>query len=187
MSALFSRNKKMWKLRNKFKIRVRGRYRIKSICEVNNAVRFIANASNLIAMALIMGMIDNNRQQAAKAGESQGRAPGQASDYTLRAPNPLDSCTHNQTFYQDFGPPSQSGPQVFCPPPAPLPLAGPWQAVVQMTEAARLSLMCHHVDVSLRNFTILYRWRFTVVAKSVEIDLSGNCVTTDTVFNLGPP
>ena len=41
----------------------------------------------------------------AKAGKSQGRAPGQASDYTLRAPNPLDSGTHDQTFYQDFGPP----------------------------------------------------------------------------------
>ena len=26
-----------------------------------------------------------------KAGESRGRAPGQASDYALRAPNPLDS------------------------------------------------------------------------------------------------
>ena len=41
-----------------------------------------------------------------KAGESQGRAPGRASDYTLRAPNPLDSRTHDQTFYQDFGPPN---------------------------------------------------------------------------------
>ena len=56
-----------------------------------------------------------------KAGESQGRAPGQASDYTLRAPNPLDSCTHDQTFYQDVGSPNQSGPQVFYPPlPPPL-------------------------------------------------------------------
>ena len=33
-----------------------------------------------------------------KASESQGRAPGQASYYTLRAPNPLDSRTHDQTF-----------------------------------------------------------------------------------------
>ena len=40
-----------------------------------------------------------------KVGESQGWAPGQASDYELRAPNPLDSSTHYQTFYQDFGPP----------------------------------------------------------------------------------
>ena len=42
-----------------------------------------------------------------KAGESQSRAPGQASDYTLRAPNPLDSIRsiHDQTFYQDFGAP----------------------------------------------------------------------------------
>ena len=33
-----------------------------------------------------------------KAGESQGRAPGQANDYTLRAPNPFESRTHDQTF-----------------------------------------------------------------------------------------
>ena len=39
-----------------------------------------------------------------KAGESQSRAQGQASDYTLRGPNHLDSSTHDQTFYQDFGP-----------------------------------------------------------------------------------
>ena len=30
-----------------------------------------------------------------KAGESQGRAPGQSSDCALRAPSPLDSRTHN--------------------------------------------------------------------------------------------
>ena len=51
-----------------------------------------------------------------KAGERQGRAPEQASDCILRAPNPLDSSTHDQTFYQDSPPPNQSGPQVFCPP-----------------------------------------------------------------------
>ena len=44
-------------------------------------------------------------------GENQVRAPRQASDYTLRPPNPLDSSTHDQTFYQDFGPPVQSEPQ----------------------------------------------------------------------------
>ena len=38
----------------------------------------------------------------ARLSESQGRVPGQASAYTLRAPNPLDSCTHDQTFYQDL-------------------------------------------------------------------------------------
>ena len=59
-----------------------------------------------------------------KAGESQGRAPGQASDYTLRAPNHLDRSTHYLTFYQNFGPPNQFGPQVFCPPCPPPPLAG---------------------------------------------------------------
>ena len=52
-----------------------------------------------------------------KADESQSRAPGQASDCTLRAPNPLDSCTQEQTFYQDFGFLNQSGPKAFCPPP----------------------------------------------------------------------
>ena len=41
-------------------------------------------------------------QQRHKAGESQGWAPGQASDYALQAPNPLDSSTRDQTFYQDF-------------------------------------------------------------------------------------
>ena len=40
-----------------------------------------------------------------KAGESQYRVPGQASGYELRVPNPLDSSTNNQMFYQDFGAP----------------------------------------------------------------------------------
>ena len=52
-----------------------------------------------------------------KAGDNPGRALGQASDYTLRALNPLDSCTHDQSFYQDFGPPNQSGPRYFVLPP----------------------------------------------------------------------
>ena len=39
-----------------------------------------------------------------KAGESQGQAPGQASDYTLWAANHPDRITHDQTFYQDFEP-----------------------------------------------------------------------------------
>ena len=50
-----------------------------------------------------------------KAGESPGWALGQASDYTLRAHNPLDSRTHDQTFYQNFEAPNQSEPQVFPP------------------------------------------------------------------------
>ena len=37
-----------------------------------------------------------------KAGESQVQAPGQASDYTLWAPNRPDRSTHDQTIYQDF-------------------------------------------------------------------------------------
>ena len=62
-----------------------------------------------------------NNTSLTKAGKGQGRAPGQASDYTLWAPNPLDSCTHDQAFYQDFGHPNQFGPlartgQVFPPP-----------------------------------------------------------------------
>ena len=49
------------------------------------------------------------------AGE--GRAPGRASDYTLRAPNPLDSRAHDQTFYQDFGAPNWApGILLPCPP-----------------------------------------------------------------------
>ena len=55
-----------------------------------------------------------------KAGESRGRAPGQASDYALRAPNPLDSSAMTRCFIKILGPPNQSGPQVFCPPAPPL-------------------------------------------------------------------
>ena len=62
-----------------------------------------------------------------KAGESRGRAPGQASDYALRAPNPLDSNAMTRCFIKISGPPNQSGPQVFCPPPCPPALAGPVQ------------------------------------------------------------
>ena len=50
--------------------------------------------------------------------ESQGQVPGQASDYTLWAPNPLDSRTHNQTFYQDFEPVRPPGILPPCPLPA---------------------------------------------------------------------
>ena len=59
-----------------------------------------------------------------KAGESRGRAPEQASDYALRAPNPLDSSAMTRCFIKISGPPNQSGPQVFCPPCPPPPLAG---------------------------------------------------------------
>ena len=52
-----------------------------------------------------------------KAGESRGRAPGQASDYALRALNPLDSSAlMTRCFIKTSGPPNKSGPQVFCPP-----------------------------------------------------------------------
>ena len=53
-------------------------------------------------------------------GDSQGHALGLASDYTLQAPNPLDSCTHEKMFYQDFGPPNQFGPRYFAFPAPPL-------------------------------------------------------------------
>ena len=49
-----------------------------------------------------------NNTSLTKAGEGQGRAPGQASDYTLWAPNPLDSHIHDQAFYQDFGHPNST-------------------------------------------------------------------------------
>ena len=58
-----------------------------------------------------------------KAGESRGRAPEQASDYALRAPNPLDSSAMTRCFIKILGLPNQSGSQVFCPH-APPPLAG---------------------------------------------------------------
>ena len=54
-----------------------------------------------------------------KAGESRGRAPGQAGDYALRAPNPLDNSAMTRCFIKISGPPNQSGPQVFCLPPLP--------------------------------------------------------------------
>ena len=54
------------------------------------------------------------RLRVIKTGESRGRAPGQASDYALRAPNPLDSsaCAMTRFFIKISGPPNQSGPQV---------------------------------------------------------------------------
>ena len=45
-----------------------------------------------------------NKVSLVQGWREPGSAPGQASDYTLRAPNPLDSRTHDQMFYQDFGP-----------------------------------------------------------------------------------
>ena len=59
------------------------------------------------------------RNKISKAGKSRGQAPGQASDYALRAPNPLDSSTMTRCFIKISDSPNQSGPQVFCPP-APL-------------------------------------------------------------------
>ena len=51
-----------------------------------------------------------------KAGESRGRAPGQASDYTLRAPNPLDSSPMTRCFIKISGPQTSLGPRYFAPP-----------------------------------------------------------------------
>ena len=62
-----------------------------------------------------------------QAGKSQGQAPRQASDYTLRAPNHLDSSTHDQIFYQDFESPNQSRAQVF---PPPLPVYRPRRTLI---------------------------------------------------------
>ena len=60
-----------------------------------------------------------------KAGESRGRAPEQASDYALRAPNPLDSSAMTRCFIKILGLPNQSGSQVFCPH-VPPPSRRPW-------------------------------------------------------------
>ena len=60
-----------------------------------------------------------------KAGESRGRAPGQASDYALLAPNPLGSSPLPDVLSR-FWAPNQSGPQVFyptAPPPSRRPCA----------------------------------------------------------------
>ena len=38
------------------------------------------------------------RLRVIKTGGSRGRAPGQASDYTLQAPNPLDSSAMTRFF-----------------------------------------------------------------------------------------
>ena len=52
-----------------------------------------------------------------KAGESQGRAPGQASDYTLQAPTlTVYVASMTRRFTKISGPPNKSGHQVFCPP-----------------------------------------------------------------------
>ena len=58
-----------------------------------------------------------------KADESRGRAPGQASDYALWAPNPLDNSAMTRCFIKISGPQTSPGPRCFAPPPAP-PLAG---------------------------------------------------------------
>ena len=56
----------------------------------------------------------------AKAGESRGRAPGQASDYALRAPNPLGSSPMTRCFIKISGPQTSLGPRYFVPPAPPL-------------------------------------------------------------------
>ena len=59
-----------------------------------------------------------------KAGARQ-RTTRQVSDYTSQAANLLYSCTHDQTFYQDFEPLNQFRPQVSCPLPLPPPPLSP--------------------------------------------------------------
>ena len=57
-----------------------------------------------------------------KAGENRGRAPGQASDNALRAPNPLGSSTMTRCFIEISGPQTSPGPRDFaplCPPLSP--------------------------------------------------------------------
>ena len=76
-----------------------------------------------------------------KAGESRGRAPGQASDYALRAPKPLDNSTMTRSFIKISGPPNQSRPQVFFPPPL-----SPALLITQekYTEVTVNYIMCPH-------------------------------------------
>ena len=60
------------------------------------------------------------------APKSRGRAPGQASDYALRVPNPLDSSAMTRCFIKISGPPKPvRAPGILPPcPPTPPPLAG---------------------------------------------------------------
>ena len=60
---------------------------------------------------------------ASEAGESRGRAPGQASDYALRGPNPLDSSAMTRCFIKISVLQTSPGPRYFAPP-APPALAG---------------------------------------------------------------
>ena len=55
----------------------------------------------------------------AKASESRGRAPGQARDYALRAPNPLGSSTMTRCFIKISGPQTSPGSRYFVPPAPP--------------------------------------------------------------------
>ena len=73
-----------------------------------------------------------------KAGESQGRAPGQASDYILRAPTILTVAPIIRHFTKISGP--QSEPQVFCPAfPPPPPLLPALEKTLIQTFACQLS------------------------------------------------
>ena len=73
-----------------------------------------------------------------KAGESQGRAPGQASDYTLRAPTLLTVAPMTRRFTKISGPLTCPGPRYFAPPPCLLISRRPWLK----TKAKILSHCC---------------------------------------------
>ena len=64
------------------------------------------------------------RKGGGKVGESRGRAPGQASDYALRAPNPFDSSAMTRCFIKISGPQTSPGPRYFAP--AAPPSCRPW-------------------------------------------------------------
>ena len=51
-----------------------------------------------------------------QAGESRCRAPGRASDYALRAPNPLDNSTMTRSFIKISSPLTSPGHRYFAPP-----------------------------------------------------------------------
>ena len=64
-------------------------------------------------------LISNEWWLWANAGGSRGRAPGQASDCALRAPNPLDSSAMTRCFIKISGPQTSPDPRYSPPLPPP--------------------------------------------------------------------
>ena len=109
--------------------------------------------------------ISQHLVSACKAGKSRGRAPGQASDYALRAPNPLDNSAMTRCFIKISWPPNQSGPQVFCPS-CPPPLSPALSACINDVENAV------NLDAEKFHKRLMANERSLNVAKT-EFQLSG--------------